>query len=106
MDILSLYIPYLHIHTSDFTSINNCNSSIRGSYGDSINDLNESFGKITSFIDNDNDPLMSNNSLIIFFTSDNGPWLNQSIAGGSSSLFYKGKWVNWEGGIRMIAFVY
>eukprot|EP01084_Bolivina_argentea_P018507 34439_1 len=97
-----LYMSYLHAHVPDFTSVKSCNSSLRGRYGDSINDLDVSFGTIMSFINNSKEI----NNTVIFFTSDNGPWLNKSIAAGSASLFFEGKWTNWEGGIRMPAFVY
>ena len=98
-----LYMAYLHAHTPDFTSMESCNSSLRGRYGDSMRDLDESVGKIMTFIDTN--PLISDNT-VVFFTSDNGPWLNKSIAGGSASLFYEGKWTTWDGGVHMPGFVY
>ena len=54
-----------------------------------MRDLDESIGRIISLIDNNDNPLISNDT-IVFFTSDNSTWLNQSIAGGSASLFYEG----------------
>merc|ERR1719198_1827767 len=37
---------------------------------------------------------------IIFFTSDNGPWITQFKNGGSAGPFFEGKASTWEGGIR------
>lgn len=39
------------------------------------------------------------NTLTIF-TSDNGPWLTESLAGGSAGLLRDGKTTTWEGGVR------
>ena len=37
---------------------------------------------------------------LVFFTSDNGPWLIQGEAGGSAGLLREGKGSTWEGGMR------
>jgi arylsulfatase A-like enzyme len=37
---------------------------------------------------------------LVFFTSDNGPWLTQGPAGGSAGLLRDGKGSTWEGGMR------
>ena len=37
----------------------------------------------------------------VFFTSDNGPWLTQGLAGGSAGLLRDGKGSTWEGGMRV-----
>ena len=37
---------------------------------------------------------------LVFFTSDNGPWLIQGEAGGSAGLLRDGKGSTWEGGMR------
>ena len=42
---------------------------------------------------------LSENTLV-FFTSDNGPWLTQGEAGGSAGLLREGKGSTWEGGMR------
>ena len=50
---------------------------------------------------------------VIFFSSDNGPWMKQKLSAGSEGQFpgsYAGYWntgkgSTWEGGIRMPAFV-
>jgi arylsulfatase A len=40
------------------------------------------------------------NTLVVF-TSDNGPWLIQGLAGGSAGLLRDGKGSTWEGGMRV-----
>jgi len=37
---------------------------------------------------------------IVFFTSDNGPWIDQELAGGSAGMLKGGKGSTWEGGVR------
>jgi arylsulfatase A-like enzyme len=41
-----------------------------------------------------------NNKTLVFFTSDNGPWLTQGEAGGSAGPLRDGKGSTWEGGMR------
>lgn len=43
------------------------------------------------------------NNTLVFFVSDNGPWLEKNEAGGSAGLFYGGKGSTWEGGVRVPA---
>jgi arylsulfatase len=38
---------------------------------------------------------------LVFFTSDNGPWLNFGEHGGSAGPFREGKGTTWEGGVRV-----
>ena len=40
---------------------------------------------------------------LVFFTSDNGPWLTQGTQGGSAGLLRDGKGSTWEGGMRVPA---
>ena len=37
---------------------------------------------------------------LVFFTSDNGPWLTKKLDGGSAGLLRDGKGTTWEGGMR------
>ena len=37
---------------------------------------------------------------LVFFTSDNGPWLVKDLAGGSAGPLRGGKGSTWEGGMR------
>jgi arylsulfatase A len=50
---------------------------------------------------------LKNNQLdqntLVFFTSDNGPWIIKDLEGGSAGLFRDGKGSTWEGGMRVPA---
>ena len=37
---------------------------------------------------------------VVFFTSDNGPWLTFNLLGGSAGLLREGKGCTFEGGMR------
>lgn len=38
---------------------------------------------------------------LVVFTSDNGPWLQRLVYGGSAGLLREGKATTWEGGVRV-----
>ena len=88
-----LYFPHSHVHVPDFMSPMYCNSSIRGFYGAAVEELDELIGDIMQFIKSQN---IDDNTLV-FFTSDNGPWMTQKLAGGSAALFRGAKQTTWEG---------
>src|SRR5206468_4624480 len=70
--------------------------SARGLYGDVVEELDGSVGEILATLRAEN---LAENTLV-FFTSDNGPWLIQGLAGGSAGLLREGKGSTWEGGMR------
>ncbi|XP_062502846.1 steryl-sulfatase-like isoform X2 [Corticium candelabrum] len=91
-----LYMAFNHVHTPNFVSKEFCNTSIRGRYGDAAAEMDDAIGQIMkSLKDNEVD-----NNTIVFFTSDNGPWLIRELEGGSAGLLYEGKTTTWEGGVR------
>jgi arylsulfatase A-like enzyme len=71
--------------------------SKRGLYGDVVEELDWSVGKILDYLKKNN---LDKNTLVIF-TSDNGPWLTQGVEGGSAGLLRNGKGSCWEGGMRV-----
>ena len=71
--------------------------SKRGLYGDVVEELDWSVGKIFDYLKANN---LDKNTLVIF-TSDNGPWLTEGIEGGSAGLLRNGKGTCWEGGMRV-----
>jgi len=71
--------------------------SIRGLYGDVIQELDWSTGEIIRALKETN---QDENTLLIF-TSDNGPWLEQGKSGGSAGPLRSGKMTVFEGGIRV-----
>jgi arylsulfatase A len=90
-----LYLPYTFPHTPLYASSKFKNSR-RGLYGDVVEELDWSVGRIINEIR----LLGLEQKTLVFFTSDNGPWLLQQIYGGSSGLLREGKYTTWEGGMR------
>ena len=70
--------------------------SSRGTYGDVIEELDASVGEILATL---RAAGIADNTLV-FFTSDNGPWIIKNEEGGSSGPFRDGKGSTWEGGVR------
>ena len=71
--------------------------SRRGPYGDVVMELDASVGRIL-------DALRVHGldrRTIVFFLSDNGPWLNFGNHGGSAGPLREGKGTEWEGGVRV-----
>jgi len=92
-----LYLAHTFPHTPLFASDRFRRTSGRGLYGDVVEELDWSVGEITSFLRKEK---LDRNTLVIF-TSDNGPWLSQRLAGGSAGLLREGKGSTWEGGMRV-----
>jgi arylsulfatase A len=70
--------------------------SAAGLYGDVIEELDASTGKIL-------DALKAagiDRRTLVVFTSDNGPWLPFGAHGGSAGPLRQGKGTTWEGGVR------
>jgi len=97
-----LYMAHSHVHVPDFTNTQFCNSSIRGRYGDAVQEVDYVIGSIYSAVQKAG---IADNTLT-FFTADNGPWLQKNFAGGSAGLFSMGKLTTWEGGMRQPAFAH
>jgi arylsulfatase len=76
--------------------------SERGIYGDVIEEIDWSVGEIIQALKN----LDLDKNTIVFFASDNGPWIIKGLDGGSSGLFRDGKGSTWEGGMRVPGIVY
>ena len=91
-----LYMAFSHVHTPDFASKPFCNQTLRGRFGDALLELDDAVGTIMASVKSSG----ALSSTLTFFTSDNGPWLIRSLAGGSAGLLREGKQTTWEGGIR------
>ena len=91
-----LYLPYTFPHVPLFASRNFLNTSARGLYGDTIEEIDWSVGQINQTLET----LGLDENTLVIFTSDNGPWLTQELAGGSSGLLRGAKGDTWEGGMR------
>lgn len=91
-----LYFPHTFPHVPLFRSADFKGHSARGLYGDVVEELDWSVGQILETLRKEN---LAENTLV-FFTSDNGPWLIKEFAGGSAGPLREGKGSTWEGGMR------
>src|SRR5262249_57137668 len=83
-------------HVPRFASEPFRGSSKRGRYGDAVEELDWSVGRVLKAL---RDEGLEKNTLVIF-TSDNGPWLTQDLDGGSAGLLRDGKGCTPGGGLR------
>jgi arylsulfatase A len=104
-----LHIAYEQPHIPLFASTN---TSLRGLYGDAVQDMDTSIGTIFDKLTELN---LDDNTVIIFL-SDNGAWINPSaglpnsptspLDGGCNAPFYDGKGSTWEGGVGVPAILW
>ncbi len=92
-----LYIPHSFPHVPLFASERFRGKSPRGLYGDVVEELDWSVGEVMNALRSEG---LATNTLV-FFTSDNGPWLIMDQAGGSAGALRDGKGSTWEGGMRV-----
>ncbi len=92
-----LYFPHTFPHVPLFASAEFRGKSARGLYGDVVEELDWSVGQVLDTLRKEK---LDDNTLV-FFTSDNGPWLIMGLAGGSAGLLKEGKGSTWEGGMRV-----
>lgn len=92
-----LYFAHTFPHVPLFASTNFKGKSRAGIYGDAVEELDWSVGEVLKTLQEQG---LAENTLV-FFTSDNGPWLIQGSQGGSAGLFRDGKGCTWEGGMRV-----
>ena len=86
-------MPHVPIYASDSF----LGTSKRGLYGDVVQELDWSVGKVLQKLE---DLQILDNTLIIF-SSDNGPWLAMKELGGSAGKLREGKNYTFEGGMRV-----
>jgi arylsulfatase A-like enzyme len=92
-----LYFPHTFPHTPLFASKKFSGTSARGRYGDVVEELDWSVGQVLEALRKEK---LAENTLV-FFSSDNGPWLIMNQQGGSAGLLRDGKGSTWEGGMRV-----
>lgn len=92
-----LYLAHTFPHVPLFASERFRGRSPRGLYGDVVEELDWSVGQVLATLRAEG---LAKRTLV-FFTSDNGPWLTQGRAGGSAGLLREGKGSTWEGGMRV-----
>lgn len=91
-----LYLAHTFPHVPLYASEAFRGTSSQGLYGDVVEEIDWSAGRIMQEL---NSRGLAENTLM-FFTSDNGPWLTKDQKGGSAGLLRNGKGTTWEGGMR------
>ena len=91
-----LYFPHTFPHIPLFASEEFHGKSPRGLYGDTVEEIDWSVGCVLDTLRKEG---LAENTLV-FFTSDNGPWIIMGETGGSAGLLRDGKGSTWEGGMR------
>jgi arylsulfatase A-like enzyme len=94
-----LYLAHSAPHTPLMIDEKNIKRSKRGLYGDVVEELDSSVGKILKTLKE----LGIDNNTFVIFTSDNGPWGWRGVNGGSASLLKGNKGSVYEGGYRVPA---
>jgi arylsulfatase A-like enzyme len=92
-----VYLPHSMPHIPLFASQSFRGKSIRGLYGDVIEEIDWSVGQV---LDTLRELKLDNNTLVVF-ASDNGPWLSFQTHGGSAGPLRAGKGTTFEGGQRV-----
>ena len=95
-----IYLPYAMPHVPLYPGERFQGKSRRGLYGDVIEEIDWSVGQILDYLRENG---LAENTMV-WFTSDNGPWIIKDELGGSAGLFRDGKGSTWEGGQREPAF--
>jgi arylsulfatase A-like enzyme len=92
-----LYMAHTFPHVPMFASPAFKGKSRAGIYGDAVEELDWSVGQVLDALRKEG---IDKNTLV-FFTSDNGPWLIMGDQGGSAGPLRDGKGSTWEGGMRV-----
>ena len=91
-----LYLAHSMPHVPLFTSPEFAGKSLRGLYGDVVEEIDWSVGQVLESLRR----LKLAENTLVFFTSDNGPWLIFGEQGGSAGLLREGKGCTFDGGMR------
>jgi arylsulfatase A len=92
-----LYMAHTFPHVPLFASPAFKGKSRSGIYGDAVEELDWSVGQVLDALRREG---LAEKTLV-FFTSDNGPWLTMGNQGGSAGVLREGKGSTWEGGMRV-----
>jgi len=91
-----VYLAHSMPHVPLFASGAFKGRSLRGLYGDVIEEIDWSVGQVLDTLSE----LDLDARTLVAFSSDNGPWLIFNEHGGSAGLLRDGKGSTWEGGMR------
>jgi len=92
-----LYLAHTAVHTPIYPGAAFAGKSANGRFGDWVEEVDWSTGRILDALRE----LKLDESTLVIFTSDNGPWLIKGADGGSSGPLRGGKGSTWEGGVRV-----
>ena len=92
-----LYLAHSLPHIPLFAHPDRVGQSTQGIYGDVIEEIDWSVGRILSTLKE----LELDKNTVVVFTSDNGPWLAFKTHGGSAGPLRAGKGTTFEGGQRV-----
>lgn len=92
-----LYVAHPMPHVPLFVDEASRGRSARGLYGDVIEEIDDSVGRVLDALD---DCGIAENTLV-FFASDNGPWLSYGDHAGSVGPLREGKGTTFDGGVRV-----
>ncbi len=94
-----VYLPHTMVHVPLFVSENFRGKSRRGLFGDVVEEIDWSVGRILDTIRR----LGLERQTMVIFTSDNGPWLSYGDHAGSAGPLREGKGTMFDGGCRVPA---
>jgi hypothetical protein len=94
-----IYLPHNLPHVPLFRSLDFVDKSERGLYGDVVEEIDWSVGQILDTLRE----LSIDQRTIVWFTSDNGPWLSFDSQGGSAGLLREGKGMTSSPKVRTLA---
>ncbi len=92
-----LYLAHPMPHVPLYASKKFQNTSVRGVYGDAVEEIDWSVGQVLKTLKKYH---LEQNTLVVF-TSDNGPWKVYKTEGGSAGPLRGEKGTTWEGGVRV-----
>ncbi|GAA5120310.1 sulfatase-like hydrolase/transferase [Luteolibacter yonseiensis] len=92
-----IYLPHTAVHVPLHPGKDFEGKSANGLYGDWVEELDWSVGKIADTIRE----LKLDENTLILFSSDNGPWLTKGSEGGEAGPLRGGKGGTYEGGVRV-----
>ena len=97
-----IYLPYAMPHVPLYPGKKFAGKSKRGAYGDVVEEIDWAVGEIIAALEHEG----LDKNTIVWFISDNGPWIIKNEEGGSAGLFRDGKGSTWEGGVRVPCIAY
>ena len=97
-----IYLPYAMPHVPLHPGAKFAGKSKRGAYGDVVEEIDHAVGEILKTLKKER----LDKNTIVWFISDNGPWIIKKEKGGSAGLFRDGKGSTWEGGVRVPCIAY